>query len=59
MYLCTLTIRNFLVFEISKQTGMGKSMELVKAMDHWLCIEEPKSHVKVMGICVEKVTQAS
>ena len=43
--------------EIFERTGGEKSMEVVQAMGHWFCIEDPDSIVKLIGAFVEKVTQ--
>ena len=42
--------------EIYKRTGGEKSMEVVKGLGHWHCIEDPESTVKLIGKFVEKVT---
>lgn len=45
--------------EIFKRTGGKKSMEIVKGMGHWFCIEDPESVAKLIGAFVEKLTQAN
>ncbi|KAF6224383.1 hypothetical protein HO133_010960 [Letharia lupina] len=45
--------------EIFKRTGGEKSMEVVKGMGHWFCIEDPESIAKLIGAFVEKVIQAN
>ena len=44
--------------EIYKRTGGEKSMEVVKGVGHWSCIEDPESIAKLIGAFVEKVTRA-
>ena len=43
--------------EIFQKTGGEKSMEVVKGLGHWFCIEDPGSIAGLIGAFVEKVIQ--
>ena len=45
--------------EIYERTGGEKSMEVLKGIGHWFCIEDPDSIAKLIGAFVEKVVEAS